>query len=169
LTAIFRKDIERLHEAQHDETLYRTRLCVAVRKLHLVGHEDPIFGRGCPTCLAAMTSVASAAHVYRKTVAQYAHGVGNSGTTRVVLCASCIFVLRSHSRNTDTFRDRRNNGVGPGQGLELNFGMSAMYYKSECKKPREIASGLNVDGVIEGSVQRIDDKVRITVQHPWER
>jgi len=56
-----------------------------------------------------------------------------------------------------------------GQGLELNFGMSAMYYKAECKKLREIASGLNVDGVIEGSVQRIDDKVRITVQHPWER
>src|SRR5215831_8415785 len=66
-----------------------------------------------------MTSVASAAHVYRKTVAQYAHGVGNSGTTRVVLCASCIFVLRSHSRNTDTFRDRCNNGVAQVKGLNL--------------------------------------------------
>ncbi len=41
---------------------------------------------------------------------------------------------------------------------------SAMRYKSSNKSLPEIAHELNVDGVIEGSVQRSGDKVRITAQ-----
>src|SRR5437016_13527390 len=48
--------------------------------------------------------------------------------------------------------------------LKVTSRTSSMRYKQSKKSLPEIARELNVDGIIEGSVQRSGDRVRITAQ-----
>ena len=64
----------------------------------------------------------------------------------------------------DAMTDEMTSDLAKIQALRVISRTSAMHYKGISETVPQIARELNVDGVIEGSVLRTDDRVRITVQ-----
>lgn len=77
----------------------------------------------------------------------------------------------------DAMTEELTSDLGNIAALHVISRTSAMHYKKTSKTTPEIAQELNVDGVIEGSVLRSGDRVRITAQlinarsdqHLWSR
>ena len=86
------------------------------------------------------------------------------------LTSVAVLPLENHSSDPtqDFFSDGMTEALITGlakiEGLKVISRTSVMRYKKTAKPLKEIASELGVGAVIEGSVLRIDDRVRITAQ-----
>ena len=65
---------------------------------------------------------------------------------------------------TEGMTDAYNYRPGPYKRIDIISRSSAMKYKSSNKSSAEIAAELGVSYIIEGSVVRIEDQVKITVR-----
>jgi len=96
------------------------------------------------------------------------HG-GAAGAASIRSVAILPFTNLSGDPNQEYFADGMTDAlianlskIGP--SLRVISRTSAMHYKETNKKLPEIAKELNVDGVVEGSVVRSGNRVRVTVQ-----
>src|SRR5207249_11257560 len=78
----------------------------------------------------------------------------------------CCPLGTRHIRAFPSFPTRRSSDLDLAQigSLKVISRTSSMQYKQSKKSLPEIARELNVDGIVEGTVQRSGDRVRITAQ-----
>ncbi|MDE3136819.1 MAG: winged helix-turn-helix domain-containing protein [Acidobacteriota bacterium] len=91
-----------------------------------------------------------------------------SGTGTIDSLAVLPLINLSAEQEQEYFADGMTDeliaNLGQISSLRVISRTSAMRYKGTAKNVREIASELNVDAVVEGSVRRSGDRVRITAQ-----
>jgi adenylate cyclase len=93
-----------------------------------------------------------------------AQSVGASGDRIAVLPLVNISPDKSDEFFADGMTEELISSVSKTQGLRVIARTSVMRYKGASKPIHEIGKELNVGSVLEGSVRRAGDKVRITVQ-----
>jgi serine/threonine protein kinase/Flp pilus assembly protein TadD len=106
---------------------------------------------------------------------------GGNGRPRIESLAVLRLVMHSHDPeheySADGMTEQLTSDLGQIGALRVISRTSAMHYKGTTKTLPEIARELHVDAVVEGSVERSGDQVRITAQlieaptdrHVWAR
>lgn len=101
-------------------------------------------------------------------VSYYRHFAARTDAPQVKSLAVLPFVSASGSAGQDYFTDGMTQALiaelGQVSALRVTSQTSSMHYKGTNKVLPEIAKELNVDAIVEGSVERSDTRVRITAQ-----
>jgi serine/threonine protein kinase/tetratricopeptide (TPR) repeat protein len=142
-------------QARRSTLAYRTSKFVQRRKIELIGFLIALLMGGGATLLAF------------KTLRIHDHS-GGIPSTRIQSLAVLPFANLSRDPAQEYFSEGITDSlisnlsqIGP---LKVISRSSTMSYKSTKKPMATIARELNVDGIIEGAVQRSGDRVRITAQ-----
>ena len=94
--------------------------------------------------------------------------MGRAGAPRIESLAVLPLANLSHDPEQDYFADGLTEALitdlGKIRALKVISRTSVMHYQKTDKPLPQIARELGVDGIVEGSVQRVGDRVRITAQ-----
>lgn len=120
------------------------------------------------TALGAHVSTSQAVPVSRPTSSPFARDSSSGGTAAVASIAVLPFVNMSSDQEAEYFSDGLTeeliNALGHMDLLRVVSRTSVFEFKGKAQNIRTIGEKLNVNAVLEGSVRKSGEKLRITVQ-----